>query len=70
MPDVGMGYVSLDPYTLFECFLGMAVPTCFYHIFGNVFIIFVYMYICMYIYVCPSRFGPPGPGNELPMVKP
>ncbi len=21
MPDVGMGYVSLDPYTLFECFL-------------------------------------------------
>ncbi len=21
MPDVGMGYVSLDPYTLFACFL-------------------------------------------------
>ncbi len=21
MPDVGMDYVSLDPYTLFECFL-------------------------------------------------
>ncbi len=20
MPDVGMGYISLDPYTLFECF--------------------------------------------------
>ncbi len=34
MLDVGMGYVSLDPYTLFECFL--ALPSlhwkCFYYL--------------------------------------
>ncbi len=30
------------------------------------------IYVCIYIYifVCPSRFGPPGSGNELPIVKP
>ncbi len=33
MPDVGMGYVSLDPYTLFGLMLfGMAFPTSFYNL--------------------------------------
>ncbi len=46
MPDVGMGYVhvSLDPYTLFECFL--AWPSLHPFTFLEMFLLSLYIEEC------------------------
>ncbi len=49
LADVGMGYVSLDPYTLFECFL--VWPSLHPFTFLEMFL-FVYVFFCTSMSFC------------------